>query len=55
MCAPCVCGCWRRPEHDLASSGGKVTGCCELPIMGAGNLTQDLCKSRTALMFRLLI
>lgn len=36
--------CPLRPEEGDGVSGTRVTGTCELPVVGAGNQTQVLCK-----------
>lgn len=37
--------CLKRPEEDIRSAGAGVSGYCELPSTGAGNLTQVLPKN----------
>lgn len=41
---PMCVWCPQRPEEGDGVSGTRVTGTCELPVVGAGNQTQALCR-----------
>lgn len=46
--------CSQRPR-GVRSPGAGVTGLCEWPHMGAGNLTLSVCISQTVLLLLMLV
>lgn len=40
----CVCRQAQRPEEGVESPGTGISGSCEVPGVGAGNLSQVLCR-----------